>query len=236
MSQKHLKLPESFIDELASIVYSQENIERANAYARTRGIDPSVFTFPWAATGPDMWPFERFRPIGIAPVVYTEVLLIPVVEIDCDPAKPRLAGFDIRYLGQQAYRHRWTKRKRTEQTNLVYNAHAALKGDALIVTEGAIDAEAFRTCGWEACAALTALKTPRFVHFLYALGTRIYLAFDNDDDGKKATKYIIDYQAKFTGAPPVIQPLIYPMKDPGKAIETLGRDAFKQHIAFQLTG
>lgn len=233
MAMKHVRTPESFVGDLAQVVYTAENIERARQYVRTRGLNPDLFNFPWAQTDDNAWPYEPFRDL-YPPVIFTNCLYIPVTEISSGAGQPVIAGWDIRYQADEGHRLRWSKRKRTQDTALVYNSAAVLKGDAIIVTEGAMDAESFRTCGWEAMAALTALKTPRFVHFLYACASRVYLAFDNDDDGKKATKWILEYAAQFPTTTPVITPLIYPMKDPSKFLESVGPDAFRQNFAYQL--
>lgn len=237
MAKQQIKTPPEFVDAIANLTYTAENIERARQYCKRRGINPDLFTFPWTASGSDPNVFNALRDfdVRINPHHFTDTLFIPIPAVESLPTKPSLAGFDCRYMGDLAFRNRWIKRKRTPETLLVYNVHAALKGDAHIITEGAMDAEAFRTVGFEAIGALTALKSPRFVHFLYALGSKIFLAFDNDPDGQKAATWIMDYAAKYQGCLPIIKPLQYHFKDPNQAIEKMGASAFHAQIAYQLT-
>jgi hypothetical protein len=93
---------------------------------------------------------QREMPIDIKVISHrdwhlADCLYIPITDIASNPAQPTLAGFDICYLGNFEHRLLWSKRKRTETTQLIYNVHAALKGEAMIVTEGAIDAESRRS-------------------------------------------------------------------------------------------
>jgi hypothetical protein len=223
-----------FIDRLASALYFQENIDRATQYLKTRGADNARFKFPWVATGPEMGFFTQFKD-NYPPQIFVNSLYIPIVDVRSDPDKPQLAGFDVRYIGDEDKRLRWHKFKRTPTTPLIYNSHIVETHDTIIVAEGALDAEAFQRVGYPAIGALTSHHSPRFVYFLIALGKKVLLAYDNDDNGKKATEKILLHQAKYPPLATHVTPLLYPAKDPAKALELLGPPAFKLHIEQQIT-
>lgn len=226
---------ERFIDGLAATVYTPEGIARAEEYARSRNLEPGLFSFPWAVGPSDARAFEWARPIT-PPITLVDSLFIPILDMGWTPEQgtPRLAGFDIRYIGPIEGKLRWHKFKRTPQTPLFYNHLGLLRSDSIILTEAAMDAETFRACGFDACASLTAADNPRFLQFLIASCRKVFLAYDNDDGGQKARDKII---AHVQGVPELagfVQPLIYPGKDPNKAVELLGREGFRSRILHQL--
>lgn len=226
----------TFISDLAAVIYTPQNIERANAYLpQVRKINPAQLRFPWVYTGPETQPFNYFRN-AYPPVIFTDSLYIPVPDIG-DPTGRTLAGFDVRYLGPAQNRLRYHKFRTTPDAPLFYNIHGVLNADDIVVTEGAIDAEAIRACqlpGVEAFGALTALANAKFAYFLLALGKRIWMAYDNDEDGRSATQSIMEVVScdpRFVGR---VTPLVYPGKDPGKALEAFGLDMLKQRLSAQI--
>ena len=223
----------TFIDDLSRALYHQKNIDRANEYLSSRKLNPLNLKFPWTATGSDPAEFNYFRGI-LPPVIFCDCLYIPIVEIDSDPENPVLGGFDVRFLGDQAHRLRWAKRRRDVSTEFLYNAHTILTVDQIIVAEGAMDVESFRLCGYEAISPLGSLFSPRFVHFLYATECEIYLAYDNDSAGHSAQSKILEYVSRYVPAQVKFHTLIYPYKDPNECLQKLGTDGLKAKIDCQL--
>lgn len=180
----------TFIDDLASVLFTPDNITRANDYLATvRKIDPAQLRFPWVYSGSDPNVFNHFRG-AYPPIIFTDSLYIPIPDIG-DPTGRTLAGFDVRYLGPAQNRLRYHKFRRDPDSPLFYNFHAALQTNKIIVAEGAIDVEAIRACGHEAVGALTALGTPKFLYFLLGLADHVYFMFDNDQDGRGATEKLM---------------------------------------------
>lgn len=223
------------IDTLTTILYSDaENINRANAYIQSRGLDPSILNFPWMASGSVTTPFESLKELGEFPIVFTECLYVPIVDISSLPEAPVLEGFDVRYVGEAPNRLRWSKRKRAKHSELIYNLHAILKGGPVILTESAMDSESFRLLGYESISTLNAVASPKLCHFLYACGVDVFLAYDNDDAGKNATAKILKTVEVYPKAAQRFRVLNYPYKDANKALEKLGPARFRDKVKYQL--
>jgi hypothetical protein len=223
------------IDNLATILYSDaENINRANAYVKSRGLDPARLKFPWMASGSVTTPFESLKELGEFPIVFTECAYVPIVEIDSPLDAPVLAGFDVRYIGDAPNRLRWSKRKRAKHSELIYNIHAILKGEPVILTESAMDSESARLLGWEAISTLNAVASPKLCHFLYACGVDVFLAYDNDDAGKNATAKILKILEVYPKAAKRFRVLSYPYKDLNAALQKMGASSLKNRLQSQL--
>lgn len=216
------RTPPEFVDHLAHTIFTPENLERGQAYVRSRGLSPDKLPYPWVVSGPETLPYEPYR-FWYPTQIFADSLYVPILDMR-DPTGRTLAGFDVRYIGPDQHRLRYHKFKRDAQTQLFYNFHGSLKKPYVIVTEGAIDAQSFMQLGYHAIAPLTALAAPRFALFLYALAERIYLAYDNDTDGMKATGKIL----KAVGGTPVIaaafSALTYKGKDPNDGLKLFGPD------------
>jgi hypothetical protein len=223
------------IDTLTTILYSDgENINRGNAYVRSRGLDPARLKFPWLASTSVTTPFEPLKAMDEFPIVFTECAYVPIVEIDSPLDAPVLAGFDVRYIGDAPNRLRWSKRKRQKNSELVYNIHSVLKVDSVILTESAMDSESFRLLGYESISTLNAVASPKLCHFLYACGVDVFLAYDNDDTGKNATAKILRIVEAYPKAAKRFRILNYPYKDANLALQKLGPAKFNDKVKYQL--
>lgn len=210
---------------LANMCYTPENIERANQYLRTRGIDPAHLQYPYTFTGPV--PDRNLAPY-IRPERVTNTLLIPVVSI-ANPQK--LIAFDVRYLGQDPMIPRYSKIKGSPPEPMIYGIHRALaapKGTPIILGEGAIDCEAaYQMTGLPAVGYLTALAAPSVVATLAAITDLMLIALDNDADGIEASNKLFDIAQRSREAARLFVMVNYHGKDPGKAAETeQGRKVF----------
>lgn len=226
------RVPSQFIDHLASVIYTQENVERGSSYLRGRGINPDLLPYPWTATGSDLTPFSQYRswyPLHI----FSDSLYIPITDMR-DPTSRTLAGFDVRYIGEDASRIRYHKFKRDSTTHLFYNLPAALTSSYIIVTEGAIDAQTFIQLGYTAISPLTALATLRFAQLLYALVPKIYLSYDNNPDGVKAMSKILKLVSPYPVVANSFQVLTYKGKDPNEGLMLFGPDYMSLLLSQQI--
>lgn len=223
------------VDLLADVLYSDElNAQRGREYILSRNLDPDKIQFPWLVSSTDTTLFRDISP-DLPPITFTECLYVPIVEMDSLPGAPALAGFDIRYIGESMpKRIRWVKQKRDKDSELVYNAQAVLDSEYIIVTEGAIDAETFQLLGYRAMSPLGSKSNPRLVHYLYATGCDIFLAYDNDEKGMRATTKILEIVQKYPNAVPKFRILKYPSKDPNEALKILGKAKLRGQIHSQL--
>jgi DNA primase len=81
---------------------------------------------------------------------------------------------------------------------------------------------------------LTAKAPPKICHFLYATGCEIFIAFDNDEGGRSATKKILEVVSKYPKAAKKFHILNYPYQDPNHCLMKIGPGKFVDKIKFQL--
>lgn len=228
-------VPEQFVMWLWEIVYTQENVWRANEYLRTvRGLDPAKLRVPWVLTGPDPTPFMGLSAWKKRPDLYADCLFIPIPDLSF-PAGNVLAGFDIRYCGPRQDRARFLKEKRRPDIPLIYNVHEALTSPYGIVTESAIDSETIRQLGFCSISPLTALGTPPFTIFCHAMFERIFIAYDNDSNGIQQARRLVEHAEK--AGPDVASnfvPIIYRGGDPNDALRKYGPDMLRQSLEGQV--
>lgn len=109
--------------------------------------------------------------------------------------------------------------------------------NGLIFCEGYMDVIAMHQAGFKnAVASLGTALTPEQVKYAQGLmkyakveNPTIYLAYDSDDAGKKATINALDIARRFQVNTKVID--LSPCKDPDEFIKANGVDAFKERIA-----
>lgn len=226
----------AFIQELANVVYTSENMERANQYLATRGLDGTKFRFPWVATGTDQRPFERFRK-WYSPPLFVESLYIPVPSIQ----NPKvLEGLDIRYLGENPARTRFIKFKRDSQGSImIYNFHSILEHPdwPVVVTEGAMDCESVNKVGLSinVVSPLTAQFGLRWCATLHAMSDKVYILYDNDEDGMKSTKKISESVMISSEVSKEFQYLsCLGGKDPNQVLCNSGKDFLKRSLMAQM--
>lgn len=227
------------LNYLASVVYTPENIQRAEEYLyNVRGIDPSRMEFPCALTGPETYIYEPIRSI-YPPYMFTDSLFIPIRDVT-KSGETALAGFDIRYLGEATYRTRYQKIKRDEQTEMIYGALRAVKSPRntpLIVTEGVIDGESFPKLDgleYNVVSPLTSMSAHWFALFLYSLSDNIWIAYDNDTDGIKAAKKLLDNLSFSDEVRSCFKVLTYRGKDPNQGLLTFGASNLRMLLESQL--
>ena len=216
------RTPPEFVDHLAVTIYTPENLERGRLYLKSRGLAPEKLPYPWVHTGPELIPYEPYRGF-YPPQIFADSLYVPILDMR-DPTGATLAGFDVRYTGPDQHRLRYHKFKRDAQTQLFYNFHGSLRKPYVIVAEGAIDAQSFIQLGYHAIAPLTALADPRFALLLYALAERIFIAYDNDADGMKATAKLLKTVAGIPVIANAFTALTYKGKDPNEGLKQFGPD------------
>lgn len=178
------------IQDLANILYTQENLLAAQEYLHKRGVDVKKMRFPPVLSGKDPTKFVYLSK-HLPSHLFTETIFFPITDIE-DPT--HLVGFDARYLGNDKSRLRYRKFKEEGNEFLLYYTHPIDTIDSsvpLIVTEGIIDAETIRPLGFPVITPLTAMHSFKFCCFLKAISNNIYIAYDNDSAGQIATKNII---------------------------------------------
>ncbi|HEC64726.1 MAG TPA: toprim domain-containing protein [bacterium] len=231
-------MADHFIDRLASVIYTEANIEAAKQYAIGRGINPTQWQHLWTLTSPDLAPFDIFKN-KYPPIIFPESLYIPIAEMH-DPTQ--LAGFDVRFCGETktVNRTRYHKFKRAPESVMVYRVEDAIHlpiDKTIIITEGVLDCESIRMIGFSNVAVispLTALSSLNFTLFLTALSNRIIIAYDKDDDGRRATQKIMDHMQSDPDNLTDFQILDYKGHDPNQCLKDFGKNYLRQCIENQL--
>lgn len=226
---------QDFIDRLSQIVYTEEGITLARYYLEARKIDPDQMRYPCTVTGANDSLFSEFS--SLYPVsVFVDSLYIPIVDIT-DPKK--LVGFDVKYLGISSFRTRFHKFKITPETFMLYfskNIDIIGDGESVIITESFIDALSLEQLGYTVLSPLTALSNLKFCLFLHAISDRIFLMFDNDDTGRKATQKIMKNVSLDFDLQKCFKPIIYSGKDPNEILVSQGPDYLKLMLNSQIGG
>lgn len=223
-----------FIDQLAGIIYSKENIDRANEYILSRGINPNQLAFPYTCTDHVEARFWRFRE-KYPPMIFTDSLYIPIVDIRDGKT---LVGFDVRYNGNSDKRIRWHKFKRSDEDIFIYNFEEFKKNldRSVMIVESALDVETVRSLNLNltVIAFLTAISHIRSILFLYAMSDKIYYLYDNDNSGASAVSRIlktISFNAEVMNNFTFIS---YRGKDANEAVKMMGSDYLSQTIQAQI--
>jgi hypothetical protein len=223
-----------FIDQIANIIYSKENIDRANEYILSRGINPNQLAFPYTCTSSLEAHFWRFRE-KYPPYLFIDSLYIPIVDIRDGKT---LVGFDIRYNGTSDKRTRWHKFKRRDEDIFIYNFQEFKKNLdwPVLIVESALDVETIRSLGLNiTCISfLTAISHIRSVLFLYAMGSKIFYMYDNDSSGSSAISRILKTISFNTEVMNNFTFISYRGKDPNGALEMMGSSYLSQTIQAQI--
>ena len=228
----NLVTQENFIDELAATIYTADSIRHAADYWRRRGIDPTRMAFPSAITPAGTRPFEKFSSVNFQSFIFEECIFMPILELEtCMDAQPRLAGFDVRYLGLNPLRTRFQKFKRSPETVLLYNIRSALEfpDRPLIVTESVSDTQSLIQTDLpvNVISPLTAAKNIRFLAMLHALSNNVYFMYDNDPTGSKARKALSDYIETDMHAPLEFRFITYAGHDANEILKQHGANGQK---------
>ena len=223
----------SFIVDLSNYVYTPDGIANAGLYAKSRGIFPEDFSFPWTITGSDpahFLPFKHLYP----PWLFVDSLFIPIVDFEDGQT---LVAFDVRYLGTDPRRTRYMKFKTDKTEVILYGTRPleSIPNDCpVIITEGAIDAESLRFLGYPVISPLTALHGLRFLAFLRAISNNLYFAYDNDSGGMNAKKRIQEecsFDPEFANQ---VRFLSFSGKDINECLKTFGQDYLQKVLMSQI--
>ena len=212
----------SFLYELTNIICNPPNINKANNYLISRGIDPSLMRYSFAISDSDENPFKKFSNL-FPPNIFIDSLYIPILQITNSTA---LAGYDVRYLGNASFRTRFHKFKDTTDTFLIYsskNIEQIKDDEPIVVVEGVLDALSIEQLGYTVLTPLTALNTLKFCIFLYSISNRIFFMYDNDDTGRRALQKLMKHVSLDLDIKNSFRPIIYSGKDPNDALLTMGK-------------
>lgn len=213
---------DNFIPRLANVVYTEENIERANQYLIERKINPTNLQYPFTITGSDLAPFGQFRDSHRI-LIFTDSLYMPITDLE-NPSK--LVGFDVRYMGTNPIRTRFIKFKESPQTNLIWYSKPVSEigiNEPLIVTESIFDALSIKAVvDFPILSFLNAMSHQRFCYFLYAITNNINTMYDNDDAGRKATQRITKMVSSSPEIAKCFKPILYNGKDPNQVLVDRG--------------
>lgn len=223
----------NFIYELTQVICTPENINRANEYLLSRGLNPSLLKYSCVATGEDVEPFRIFS--NLYPVnIFPNSLYIPIVDVE----NPQiLVGYDVKYLGSDTFRTRFHKFKIQPDTFLLYYSKKIEEiGDdePIVVTESFIDAVTLEQLGYTVLSPLTALNHLKFCLFLYSVSNRVYIMYDNDTPGRKAIQKIMQSVSIDPDIQKSFNPVIYSGKDPNEVLQTQGSDYLKSMLSLQI--
>lgn len=223
------------IDALSSLVYTEENKERASRYLAGRGLNFNSLRFPWIMTGNDVSPFYSLKDY-YPPEIFVDCLYVPITDIQHSNS---LVGFDVRYCGNLEHRIRYTKKKRTGDTILMYYSKPLDQigtDEPVIITEGAIDGETVHQCtGYTVISPLSKIHHFRFCVFLRAITSKIFIMYDNDTDGAKSVKHIAENTAiSQMNVASSFKSIIYSGPDPNKSLMTNGYNYLKNIIDSQV--
>jgi DNA primase len=146
-------------------------------------------------------------------------------------------GFEVRYLGSKSFRTRYHKFKISQETFLVYfskDLNLIGENETIIITEGILDALSIIQLGYTVISPLTALHNLKFCLFLYSISDNIWIMYDNDITGRKATSKIMQNVSLDQEIQKSFKPLIYSGKDPNQVLLENGEDYLKQIIKSQI--
>jgi len=120
---------------------------------------------------------------------------------------------------------------------MIYCTHdlAEIKSDTpLLVAEGVMDAESLRPLGYPVVSPLTAMHQLRFVVMLRALSEKVYIVYDNDEDGRKAVHKIMKHISIDSEVQKGFTPIVYSGKDPNWILQNYGVDYMKTTFGVQI--
>lgn len=223
----------NFIQSLSNVIYTQEGIQKAQEYLKSRDLDSSKLRYPYTISSGDENIFKQFSSL-YPPNIFLDSLYIPIVSI-LDPNY--LVGFEVRYLGSKSFRTRFHKFKLDQNTLLMYFSKDIEKiedDEPIIVTEGIMDALSVEQLGYTVISPLTALHNLKFCLFLYSISNNIYIMYDNDTTGRKACSNLMKGVSLDLEIQKSFNPIIYTGKDPNQALLERGEDYLKQILRNQI--
>lgn len=159
--------------------------------------------------------------------------MVPIMDIN-----GKVVGFGGRVLGDGLPKYINTKETVVfdkSHTLFAMNIARRSKRRGIILCEGYMDVIAMHQAGFDnAAASLGTALTMGHATIVKRYTDDVYLAYDSDGAGRKATMKAIGIMREVGIATRVID--LRPYKDPDEFIHNLGKDAFEERIANAITG
>lgn len=159
--------------------------------------------------------------------------MIPIMDINS-----KVVGFGGRVLGDGMPKYINTKETAVfdkSHTLFAMNYARRSKRRGIILCEGYMDVIAMHQAGFDnAAASLGTALTMGHATIVKRYTDEVYLAYDSDGAGRKATMKAIGIMREVGIATRVIN--LKPYKDPDEFIHNLGKEAFEERIADAVTG
>lgn len=159
--------------------------------------------------------------------------MVPIMDINS-----KVVGFGGRVLGDGLPKYINTKETAVfdkSHTLFAMNYARRSKRRGIILCEGYMDVIAMHQAGFDnAAASLGTALTMGHATIVKRYTDEVYLAYDSDGAGRKATMKAIGIMREVGIATRVID--LKPYKDPDEFIHNLGKEAFEERIANAVTG
>ena len=159
--------------------------------------------------------------------------MVPILDIN-----GKVVGFGGRVLGDGLPKYINTKETAVfdkSHTLFAMNIARRSKRRGIILCEGYMDVIAMHQAGFDnAAASLGTALTTGHATIVKRYTDEVYLAYDSDGAGRKATMKAIGIMREAGIATRVID--LKPYKDPDEFIHNLGKEAFEERIANAVTG
>ncbi|MGN0368622.1 MAG: DNA primase [Wujia sp.] len=165
--------------------------------------------------------------------VFWNRAMVPILDIN-----GKVIGFGGRVLGDGLPKYINTKETEIfDKSHTLFAMHIARRSKkrGLILCEGYMDVIALHEAGYDnAVASLGTALTMGHASIIKRYTQDVYLAYDSDGAGRKATLKAIHILREVGLSTRVID--MTPYKDPDEFIRNLGKDAFEERIQKAVTG
>lgn len=165
--------------------------------------------------------------------VFWNRAMVPILDIN-----GKVIGFGGRVLGDGLPKYINTKETEIfDKSHTLFAMHIARRSKkrGLILCEGYMDVIAMHEAGYDnAVASLGTALTMGHASIIKRYTQDVYLAYDSDGAGRKATLKAIHILREVGLSTRVIDML--PYKDPDEFIRNMGKDAFEERIQKAVTG
>lgn len=159
--------------------------------------------------------------------------MVPIMDIN-----GKVVGFGGRVLGDGTPKYINTKETAVfdkSHTLFAMNIARRSKRRGIILCEGYMDVIAMHQAGFDnAAASLGTALTMGHATIVKRYTDEVYLAYDSDGAGRKATMKAIGIMREVGISTRIID--LKPYKDPDEFIHNLGKEAFEERIADAVTG
>lgn len=158
----------------------------------------------------------------------------PVVAWTCRSMSGQLIGIQTRRIDEHEYR--WHQGPKAQHLPIIYGSREDYQilydTGKMVMAEGIFDRTALKRClpDYACFARLSKGIAKQMLGMTTRYGKLVWLAFDQDEPGRKATATTIE---RLKGKMDVY-PLKIPAKDPSKMIESIGQKRMKEIIDRQV--